>query len=303
VLEMMEAAAAGELKCLWIVGYDILPTLANRQVTAAALAKVPHVIVQDIFMNETAREFATVVLPAASVFEHDGTFMNSERRVQRVRQAVPPPGDARPDWQIVGDVARALGRGDGFRYAGPRDIWNEVRRAWPAGAGLSYERLEPAGVQWPCRTETEPGTGYLYAEGFGVGPRARLACIDYVATPETVTGDFPLLLTTGRSLYQFNAGTMTGRGRSRELRPTDLLEIHPEDAAAAGVASGDLVQVTSRHGAASLPARVTDRVTPGQLFATFQDPRVMVNMLTSSHGDRITRAPEYKVTAVRVQRS
>ena len=259
-------------------------------------------IVQDIFINETAREFATVFLPAASVFEHDGTFMNSERRIQRVRQAVPPPGAARPDWQILCDVARAMGRGSGFGFGSAAEIWDEVRAAWPGGAGVTGERLDESGVQWPCRDEHAPGTEYLYAESFGVGPRAKLACIDYVPTAETVTPEFPLLLTTGRSLYQFNAGTMTGRGRTRDLRPTDLLEINAVDAAATGVASGDAVRVRSRHGEASLRARVTDRVQPGELFATFQDPETMVNLLTSSHGDRITGAPEYKVTAVCVER-
>ncbi|MDH5256249.1 MAG: formate dehydrogenase subunit alpha, partial [Gammaproteobacteria bacterium] len=223
-------------------------------------------------------------------------------RIQRVRQAVPPPGAARPDWQIFCDVARAMGRGSGFAFGSTAEIWDEVRAAWPGGAGITGERLGASGVQWPCRDDRMAGTEYLYAEAFGVGPRAKLACIDYVPTAETVTPEFPLLLTTGRSLYQFNAGTMTGRGRTRDLRPTDLLEIHASDAAAAGFASGDPVRVRSRHGEARLVARVTDRVQPGELFATFQDPAAMVNLLTSSQVDRITRAPEYKVTAVYVER-
>ena len=257
LLEMIEAAARDELKCLWIVGYDVLPTLPNRNATRDALARLETVIVQDIFINETAREFATIFLPAASVFEHDGTFMNSERRIQRVRQAVPPPGEARPDWQILCDVARAMGRGAGFGFGSDREIWDEVRAAWPGGAGVTGGRLDESGVQWPCRDEHAPGTEYLYGESFGVGPRARLACIDYVPTAETVTPEFPLLLTTGRSLYQFNAGTMTGRGRTRDLRPTDLLEIHPVDAAAAGLETGDTVEVRSRYGEVRLRAQVT----------------------------------------------
>lgn len=302
LLEMIEAAARGEIKCLWIVGYDVLPTLPNRTATREALARVETVIVQDIFINETAREFASVFLPAASVFEHDGTFMNSERRIQRVRQAVPPPGAARPDWQILCDVARAMGRGSGFEFGCADEIWDEVRAAWPGGRGASGARLDEAGVQWPCPDEGHPGTEVLYASAFARGARATLACIDYVATEETVTAEFPLLLTTGRSLYQFNAGTMTGRGRTRDLRPTDLLEISAVDAAARGLASGDAARVRSRHGEVRLQARVTDRVQPGELFATFQDPATMVNLLTSSQGDRITGAPEYKVTAVAVER-
>jgi formate dehydrogenase major subunit len=301
--EMIEAAARGELKCLWIVGYDVLPTLSNRTATREALARVETVIVQDIFINETAREFATIFLPAASVFEHDGTFMNSERRIQRVRQAVPPPGSARPDWQILCDVARAMGCGAGFGFGSAGEIWDEVRAAWPGGAGITSGRLDEAGVQWPCRDEHAPGTEYLYAESFGVGPRAQLACIDYVPTAETVTPEFPLLMTTGRSLYQFNAGTMTGRGRTQDLRPTDLLEINAVDAAAAGLESGAPVRVRSRYGEARLRTQITDRVQPGELFATFQDPRTKVNLLTSSHADRVTQAPEYKVTAVCVERA
>jgi len=301
--EMIEAAARGELKCLWIVGYDVLPTLPNRSETRAALARLDTVIVQDLFINETAREFATVFLPAASVFEQDGTFMNSERRIQRIRQALLPPGGARPDWQILCDVARAMGHASGFNYTSAADIWDEVRAVWPAGAGVTAARLEDCGVQWPCADESVPGTEFLYAEVFGHGQKAQLACVDYVPTEETVDTAFPLLLTTGRSLYQFNAGTMTGRGRTRDLRPTDLLDISPLDAAAAGIASGDAVTVRSRHGRASLPARVTNTVRPGELFATFQDPAAMVNQLTSSQGDRITRAPEYKVTAVCVERA
>jgi formate dehydrogenase major subunit len=182
------------------------------------------------------------------------------------------------------------------------EIWDEVRAAWPGGAGVTAGRLDESGVQWPCRDEQAPGTEFLYAESFGVGTRAKLACIDYVPTAETVTPEFPLLLTTGRSLYQFNAGTMTGRGRTSELRPTDLLEISAIDAAAAGVLSGDPVRVQSRYGEARLRAHVTDRVQPGEVFASFQDPAAMVNRLTSSHGDRITKAPEYKVTAVCIAR-
>jgi formate dehydrogenase major subunit len=195
-----------------------------------------------------------------------------------------------------------MGRGSGFGFGSAGEIWDEVRAAWPGGAGVTSGRLDESGVQWPCRDEHAPGTEYLYAESFGVGPRAKLACIDYVPTAEAVTPEFPLLLTTGRSLYQFNAGTMTGRGRTQDLRPTDLLEIHADDAAAAGLESGAPVQVRSRYGEARLRAQVTDRVQPGELFATFQDPRTMMNLLTSSHADRITQAPEYKVTAVCVAR-
>ena len=267
------------------------------------MAGLDSLVVQDLFLNETAREYATVFLPAASAFEKDGTFMNSERRVQRVRAAIDPPGDARADWEIFCLLAAELGCGAQFTYAGPSAIWEEIRAVWEPGAGMTYERLNhPGGLQWPCPSEDDPGTTILHREQFGpsVGARASLRRIDALPAAEPTTDDFPLLLVTGRSLYQFNAGTMTGRSVTRRLRPTDLLEIHPEDAAMLGVADGDLVEAQSRYGAATLPVEVTDQVAPSTVFATFNDPRTRVNQLTGPHRDTHTNTPEYKVTAVRL---
>lgn len=302
LLGMIDAAAAGRLKALIIVGYDILPTLADLTATRAALAKLELVIVLDIFLNETAATFAHVVLPAASAFEKEGTFMNAERRVQRVRAAVTPPGEAWPDWRIIAGLARHMGHAAGFEFDSAESIWNEIRSVWPEGRGITYPRLDSGGLQWPCRDEADPGLAILHAQQFAKSVTAPLARIAYVPTPETVTADYPFILSTGRTLYQFNAVTMTMRTPNADLRPTDTLEMAPSDAEALGLRDGERVRVESRYGAATLPLEITDRMTAGRLFATFHDAGAAVNRRTSPHRDRIVHAPEYKVTAVAVRR-
>lgn len=301
LLEMMDGVAAGRLKGMYVVGYDILLTLANTASVRRALGELELVIVQDLFMNETAREFGTVFLPAATAFEKDGTFMNAERRIQRVRKAIEPPGDARPDSWIVGELARRLGKASGFCFAGAEQIWDEVRLVWPAVAGISYARLESAGLQWPCPTEQCPGTTILHAKSFARTARAALECIEFVPTGERTDGEYPFLLTTGRNLYQFNAGTMTARTRNQELRPADTIDLSPIDAEKLGIEGGTLIRVSSRHGSVLLPARIDSRVKAGELFATFHDPARFVNAMTSRVRDRQVGAPEYKVTAVRIE--
>jgi formate dehydrogenase major subunit len=303
LMQMIDAAAAGRLKALYVVGYDVLLTLANTAAVRAALQQLELVVVQDLFMNTTAQEFGTVFLPAASVFEKDGTFMNAERRIQRVRQAIAPPEEARADWQIVRELAAAMGAADYFRAGSPEAIWNEIREVWPAVAGITYPRLESAGLQWPCRDERDPGTTVLHAKSFAVGLKARLASIDYVPTDEHCSPQFPLLLTTGRNLYQFNAGTMTRRTRNQELRPQDTLDMSRADALRLGLASGDRVRVISHHGEVTLALRISAAVKAGELFTTFHDPERFVNRLTSGVRDRLVGAPEYKVTAVRIERA
>jgi len=299
LLEMMDAAASGQFKGLWTIGYDILLTNPNATETARALRSLELLIVQDLFLNETAREFGSVFLPACSAFEKDGTFMNAERRIQRVRAALRPAGGSRPDWQIVAEIACAMGH-DGFGFHSPEEIWDEVRALCAGARGMTYARLEAeGGLQWPCPAEDHPGTQILHTDA--AGPRAMLRCVGDGDAPERVTRPYPLLLTTGRSLYQFNCGTMTGRTRNNELRPTDLLEISVADASAVGVADGARVRVISQHGSAVLPARITDAILPGHLFATFQTEEVFLNAVTGSNRDRITGTPEYKVTAVRIE--
>ncbi len=301
VLGMIDAAAAGRLKALWVVGYDILPTLANASETRRALANLDFIVVQDLFVNETARAFGHIVLPVASVFEKDGTFMNAERRIQRVRKAVDAPGDVLPDWRIAQEIAARMGHGEGFAFSSPEAIWNEIRAVWQEARGISYDRLEQGGLQWPCRDETDPGTEFLHATAFARARTAPLLRIDYVPTVETVSEEFPFLLNTGRNLYQFNAGTMTMRTLNAKLRPTDTLDMAPADAARLGLDAGDKVRIRSRHGEARLTLRLFDGIKSGELFATFHDPKRALNRVTSPLRDNIVHAPEYKVTAVAVE--
>lgn len=301
VLGMIDAAAAGTLKALYVIGYDLALTLANAGPTARALAQLELVVVQDLFLNQTALAYGHVFLPAQSSLEKDGTFMNAERRVQRVRRALAPRGAARSDAEAIAALAAELGHGRHFAHAGPEAVWDEVRALWPAVAGMSYARLEVAGLQWPCRDEHDPGSAILHREAFAHGPRARLACIDPVATPEAVDADHPFLLMTGRHLQQFNAGTMTGRTAQQRLRPTDTLDIAPADASRLGLVDGSEVRVESRHGACVLPCRVDPAVRAGELYASFHDPARWLNRVTGPVRDRHTGTPAYKVTAVRLQ--
>jgi len=300
MLEMMDAAVEGKLKALWATGYDIALTNANSNLTARALGSIDFVIVQDLFLNETAREYGSVFLPASSSFERDGTFMNAERRIQRIRKVIEPLGNARSDWEIICAVADAMGHGDCFAYASAEEIWNEVRSVWPPGSGITYERLDHASLQWPCPTEEHAGTQVLHTETFSVGPKATLRRVNYRPSEEIVDQEFPFLLSTGRALYQFNAGTMTMRTPNSELRPTDLLEISPEDAARMNLGNGESARIRSRYGEAVLPVRITSAVKTGQLFATFHTPQVFLNRVTGPHRDDYVKTPEYKVTAVEV---
>lgn len=300
LMEMIDAAGDHRLHALWAIGYDVALTNPNAAATRASLGELDMVIVQDLFLNELASEFAHVFLPAASSFEKDGTFMNSERRVQRVRKAVEPPGSARPDWRIISDIASAMGHAEQFRYSTAEDIWNEVRSVWKGGAGISYPRLEERGLQWPCSSEDHPGTPILHVGSFPHGQRASLKCVEFQATAETTTDDMPFLLTTGRTLFQFNAGTMTMRTPNSLLRNADTLDMAPADADHLNLKDGDLIRIRSRHGSAVLPLRLSQTTRRGELFATFHHPGIYLNNVTSPNRDRYAMTPEYKVVAVSV---
>jgi formate dehydrogenase major subunit len=302
-MQMLDAANAGTLHALWVVGWDILQTQPNTTATEHALAHLDMLVVQDLFLNETARQHAHIFLPTCSTFEKDGTFMNGERRVQRVRRAIEPIGNTRPDWDIVTAVAHAMGNGHQFGFTHPAQIWDEIRRVWPAGAGMSYSRLDaPGGLQWPCPTEDHPGTTVLHTNAFAaLRPTATLHQVTDRPSPEQPDPGYPFLLITGRALDQFNAGTMTRRSLTNQFRTTDTLDISAADATRIGIGNGELVDISSRYGATTLRARVSPRVGPGQLFATFSDPDTHLNRLTGPHRDRVTNTPEYKRTMVRVQ--
>ena len=300
-IQMMDAAAEGRLKALWAIGYDVFFTNPTAHITRKSFEAMELVIVQDLFVTETAREFAHVFLPASSSFERDGTFMNAERRVQMVRQAIDPIGESKPDWEIIQMVAQAMGRGKGFDFKSAEEIWEEIRLVWLPGAGMSYSRLERGGLQWPCPTEDHPGTTMLHGQTFPIGDRAALRRIDFLVSPEVASDELPLILNSGRTLYQFNAGTMTGRTLNNQLRPTDTLDIHPADAETYGVKDGEPVRVRSRYGEAVLPARIDRSVRRGELFATFHSPKVFLNLITGPVRDGIVDTPAYKVTAVSVE--
>jgi formate dehydrogenase major subunit len=191
----------------------------------------------------------------------------------------------------------------GFSFGGAEDIWNEVRQACSGARGMAYQRLDSQGLQWPCPDDTHPGTPVLHVDGWGSSDRAPLLCLDFTATPEQTTPKFPFVLNTGRTLYAFNAGTMTGRGRTRELRPQDRVEIAPTDANEAGLRDGDRVKIASRHGTATLPVHLNPAMRPGELFATFHTPETALNAVTGPYADGITGTPEYKVTAVRIEKA
>ena len=301
---MVDAAGEGRLKALLLIGYDLLLSHPDTETTAACLNALDDLIVVDLFLTETAKAFGTVFLPAASAFEKEGTFMNSERRVQRVRQALPPKGQSRTDLAILCDLAACLGAGAHFRFEDAAAVWDEARRTWPAIAGISHARLDrEGGLQWPCPTEDHPGTPRLHGGAFAGGGPARFRPIVWTPSAEVPDKAFPFLLNTGRSLFHFNAATMTRGTRNRSLSPDDCLDLHPEDARVLGVASGDAVRVRSRHGAFTLRARLTTEVRPGELFATFHAVEAWVNRATGPGRDTVTGTPEYKVTAVSLERA
>jgi formate dehydrogenase major subunit len=302
LMQMMDAAKNGKMKALWAIGYDVFLTLPTASATAESLRNLEFLVVQGMFMNETAREFADVFLPAASSFEKDGTFMNGERRVSRVRKVIEPIGNSKSDWEIICGLAKEFGKGEFFNFNSAEEIWMEVRAVWNNVNGITYERLKNAGLQWNCPEETHPGTEVLHTQNFGGESRAALRRIKHIPTKETTNADFPFLLNTGRTLYQFNAATMTARTKNIQLRPTDLLCISPNDAEKLGVSDSKIVEVKSRFGRINLPVKISQTVRNGELFATFHDPKIFLNRLTNSNRDRFVQTPEYKVTAVRIEK-
>lgn len=297
ISELLEAARHGDLKCLWIQGEDVAQSEPNQSHAIAALAKLDLLVVQDLFLAESCKH-AHLVLPASGALEQEGTFTNGERRVQRVRPAVAPPGEARPDWSVVRDVAIAMGAN--WNYAAPAEVMDEISRIAPRlFGGISYDRLNGDGIQWPCPAADHPGTAIVHADGFVRG-KGRLVAVDYVPSPEHASQHYPFILITGRVLEHYNVGTMTRRTANLALGPTDELQIHPEDAGLMGVADHDLLRIESRWGATQAPARLSPRIARGTLFLSFHDPEAHTNVLVGPHVDPQSKCPEYKVTAVRL---
>jgi len=296
---MLDAALDGSFKALYVQGEDPAQSDPDTQHVAAALSAMECVVVQDLFLNETAK-YAHVFLPGASFLEKDGTFTNAERRISRVRQVMPPLS-GKADWEVTQAFANALGYP--MHYTHPSEIMAEIAALTPSFAGVSFEKIERLGsVQWPCNETTEEaGTAIMHVDRFVRG-KGRFLPTQYVASEEKVTRRFPLILTTGRVLSQYNVGAQTRRTENSRWHEEDRLEIHPHDAEERGLKDGDWVGIASRAGETVLRADVTERVQPGVVYTTFHFPESGANVITTDSSDWATNCPEYKVTAVQVSK-
>jgi formate dehydrogenase alpha subunit len=300
--EMLDAALAGKLKALYIMGENPLLSDPDTGHTEKALKALDLLIVQDIFMTETA-ELAHVVLPGTSFAEKVGTFTNTERRVQRVRRLVDAPGKAKKDSLIIMDLSRRLGHDLSYHHT--EEIFQEIGRAWPAMAGMSYSRIdEEGGLQWPCPTPDHPGTPYLFKGGFPRG-KARFSMVHYRPSVEQPDDEYPFTLTTGRMLFQYHTGSMTRRSKAIEaVAGAPYMEMNAADAARLSVASGERVVVRSRRGAITLAVKVSRRTDRGVVFIPFHFREAAANVLTSSIAlDPICKIPELKVATVRIEKA
>jgi formate dehydrogenase major subunit len=296
---MLDAAVEGRFKGIYIQGEDILQSDPNTKHVAEAFAAMECVVVHDLFLTETAN-YAHVFLPGSTFLEKNGTFTNAERRIQRVRKVM-SPRNGYEDWEITQKLAQAMGLA--MSYSHPRQIMDEIARLTPTFTGVSYEKLDALGsVQWPCNGQAPEGTPVMHMGGFVRG-KGRFMITEYVPTEEKVGPRFPLLLTTGRILSQYNVGIQTRRTENVVWHDQDLLEIHPHDAEERGIKDGDFVKLSSRTGDTTLRAHITDRVAPGVVYTTFHHPGTQANVVTTEFSDWATNCPEYKVTAVQVSPS
>jgi len=295
--EMINAAAKGELKAIYIMGENPLITDPNMHHTIKALEQLELLIVQDIFLTETA-QYADVVLPAACSFEKDGTFTNTERKVQRVRRAVKPPGEARDDLRIIMDITKRLGYP--MEYASPEKVLEEFGTLWPPLGGITYQRITKQGIPWPCPSQDHPGTPYLYKDGFPKG-KVPFVIVPYAPAAEVADEEYPLVLTTGRNLFQYHSGSMTRRvAPIEEHAGAPYIEINPKDAKRLSIANGDTVKVKSRRGEIDVKARVTRKVSEGTVFVPMHYYEAAANMLTNDALDPKVKIPELKVCAVKI---
>jgi formate dehydrogenase alpha subunit len=299
--EIFDAAYRGDIKAIYLVGENPVLTEANAAHSTEAMDKLDFFVVQDIFLNETAAK-ADVVLPAVSFAEKNGTFVNTERRVQRVRRVIDPVGEAKPDWWIISAIANEMGV-EGFAYNSAEEIFKEIASLTPSYAGISYERLENGGIQWPCPTSEHPGTKFLHAEKFATpSGKGKLVALEYRPSAECCDFDFPLILTTERSLYQFHS-TMTRYSEGLDqLSGEEQILINPLDAEKMDLADGDLVEVKSRRGKIEVRVKISRRSQPGVASLSFHFAECPTNLLTSSALDPIAKTPETKVCAIRIDK-
>ena len=296
---MLSAAVEGTFKGIFIQGEDIAQSDPNTNHVTAALENMDCVVVQDLFLNETAA-FAHVFLPGTSFLEKDGTFTNAERRINRVRP-VKAPMQGKQEWQVVCDLAQAMGYD--MHYDDAAQIMDEIAQVTPTFANVSFKKLDEKGsIQWPCNANAPEGTPLMHVGKFVRGA-GRFMLTEYVPTPERANRDFPLILTTGRILSQYNVGAQTRRTENSQWHAEDVLEIHPSDAELRGIKEGTMVSLTSRIGGTTLRAEITERVPPGVVYTTFHHPVTGANVITTEYSDWATNCPEYKVTAVQVNPS
>ncbi len=298
--EIFDAVDKGKVKAMYIMGENPVLSDPDARHVEESLKRLEFLVVQDIFLTETAR-FAHVVLPAACSYEKDGTFTNTERRVQRVRKAVKPVGEARADWKIICDIAKRMGA-EGFDYTNPLEIMDEIARLTPSYGGINYDRLEKGGSQWPCLDKTHPGTRYLHAESFARG-KGKFIPLGYKFPVENPDDEYPFILTTGRNLFHYHTGTMTRKcSVLNEIQNGELVELNTHDARDLGIEDGDTVEISSRRGKVKARARVTGKSPKGVVFMTFHFAESPTNRLTNPALDPVAKIPEFKVCAVNIKK-
>jgi formate dehydrogenase alpha subunit len=300
VTEIFKKAREGKVKGLYIMGENVVISDPDSNNVRKALQNLDFLVVQDIFLSDTA-QYADVVLPTASFAERDGTFTNTERRVQRIRKAVEPPGQARADWEIIREVARRCGYKQ-TNYTDPSQIMDEIAELTPIYGGISYGRLDPFGLPWPCPSKDHPGTPYLHKDNFTKGKGTFMPCA-YIAPNEVVDDEYNFTLSTGRIYWHWHTGTMTRRTSTldREV-PVGYAEIHPRDAEKLRLKSGNVVKVSSRRGEIEIPIKITEKVKEGSVFIPFHFRESPANVLTNPAVDPIAKIPEFKVCAVKIEK-
>jgi predicted molibdopterin-dependent oxidoreductase YjgC len=298
-MEMMKGIAEGKVKALFILGENPLLSDPNMNQVKEELKHLDLLVVQDIFLTETA-ELAHVVLPGVSFAEKDGTFTNTERRVQRVRKAIEPIGNSRPDWQILCDLSSRLGYP--LDYSSPKEIMDEIASVTPSYGGMHYGRLEGLGLQWPCPAKDHPGTPFLHKDKFSRG-KGKFHVTPYAPAPELPDEKYPFLLTTGRVLYHYHTVISRKSKGLSKIYPEGVIEINPEDALRLGIRPDNgLVEVTSRRGRVQVKSKVSDNLPPGVVFMTFHFKEAAANLLTIDALDPVAKIPEFKVCAVNIRK-
>lgn len=305
-MEMVDAAEKDVIHGFFVMGENPLMSEPDLRHARHVMEDLDFVLVQDIFMNETA-EYADIILPATSFAEKDGTFTNSDRRVQLIRDAVPAPGSARDDWEIIAELAQRveakLGRekSAGFEFDSPSAIWDEMARLTPPFQGITHARIsQEDGVHWPCPTPDHPGTPFLFADTFPSG-KGKLTPLNYRPSQELPDKDYPLLLSTGRVLYHWHGGTMTRRSKLDDIYPDPTVEVHPKDAKPLNIQAGDWIKVRSRRGEIRVKALITKRSRPGMVFIPMHFAEAAANELTLDARDPQAKIPDYKVSAVAIE--